>query len=337
MAHSQPLPASGSERPPGSLAELVSDRRRLPAWAMSLTLHLVLLVLLTLVLQLAPRGAAIEAGRPGGIVLARQQQGAREYFDADSDRRDQKSQEQPKSVAAALPSLAEAPRVELAGVLPSDGELVGLADDLGKALPDAGDLTGGVSRSKVADGSVRTEVFGVAGQGSKFIYVFDRSGSMDGFGGRPLAAAQSELIMSLDDLEKTHQFQIIFYNERPRIFNPTGGVPRLVWGNERGKTLAERFVRGIVATGGTRHMEALELAVKMRPDVIFFLTDADEPQLSPGELADIRRMNRADVTINTIEFGFGPFNGQDNFLVKLARKNHGRHVYVDVSSLGRGR
>ena len=69
-------------------------------------------------------------------------------------------------------------------------------------------------------GTVSTSVFGVQAQGSRFVYVFDRSGSMADFRGRPLAAAKQELVRSLADLQDTNQFQIIFYNERPKIFRP---------------------------------------------------------------------------------------------------------------------
>src|SRR5262245_17102357 len=59
-----------------------------------------------------------------------------------------------------------------------------------------------------------TQVFGVTGRGRKFVYVFDRSLSMQG---APLAAAKRELIASLGRLEDGQQFQIIFYNEKPRM------------------------------------------------------------------------------------------------------------------------
>jgi hypothetical protein len=156
---------------------------------------------------------------------------------------------------------------------------------------------------------------------------------MDGFGGRPLAAAKYELLASLEDLGDTHQFQIIFYNERPRIFNPSGEAnPSLVWGDESGKALARRFVESVVADGGTRHMDALRQGLNMQPDVMFFLTDADEPQLTRDELSSIRRLNRY-TSINTIEFGFGPRSRHDNFLVQLAHQNGGKHAYFDVSKL----
>jgi hypothetical protein len=75
----------------------------------------------------------------------------------------------------------------------------------------------------------------------------------------------------------------------------------------------------------------------MGPDVIFFLTDAGEPQLTARELADLRRKNRAESIINTIEFGAGPFQGGENFLMRLAQQNRGQHVYVDVTSLPPGK
>ncbi len=74
------------------------------------------------------------------------------------------------------------------------------------------------------------------------------------------------------------------------------------------------------------------MALGLRPDVIFFLTDADEPQLTADELAAIARANKG-TQINAIEFGFGSPAGGDNFLKRLARQNGGQHAYVDISKL----
>ena len=74
----------------------------------------------------------------------------------------------------------------------------------------------------------------------------------------------------------------------------------------------------------------------MAPDVVFFLTDADEPRMSEKQLARVRRLNRG-ATINTVEFGYGAQRSAENFLVELARGNGGKHVYVDVSKLKRSR
>ena len=74
------------------------------------------------------------------------------------------------------------------------------------------------------------------------------------------------------------------------------------------------------------------MAIRMQPDVIFFLTDADEPRLSAGQLDDIVR-RAAGITINAIEFGFGPQQDANNFLVRLAQRTGGQHAYVDISRM----
>ena len=184
------------------------------------------------------------------------------------------------------------------------------------------------------DGKARASLFGVSGEGYKFVYVFDRSGSMGGSGAASLRAVKSELRKSLQSLEDTHQFQIIFYNDRPVLFNPTGVPGKLAFATERVKERALRFLDTIVAEGGTEHEAALKMAIRLRPDVIFFLTDGDEPKLCRRQLDEIRNM--ADgVTINTIEFGPGPARERPGFLATLAEENNGHYVYVDAQKFRR--
>ena len=231
--------------------------------------------------------------------------------------------------------LQAAPPIDFGGLLPAVTPGLGAGSLEGGGVGTAHGATSGSSGSKnLRGGHAHTGVFGVESDGYKFIYVFDRSGSMGGHGGAPLAAAKSQLLDSLEKLGQTHQFQIIFYNEEPHVFDATGSTGRLVFANDQNKTLAKRFVGGVTADGGTEHETALAMALRMAPDVIFFLTDADEPRLSASQLARISRMNKGTV-INTIEFGYGPATENDNFLIRLARQNHGQHVYVDISQLPR--
>ncbi len=188
---------------------------------------------------------------------------------------------------------------------------------------------------RLGSDQVETSVFGSHATGTSFVYVFDRSNSMNDFGGRPLAGAKRELLASLADLDRIHRFQIVFYNDRPTVFNPNYPQnPRMLFADAATKRRAESFVRRMEANGGTRHMDALKLALGMRPDVIFLVTDAGEPPLSAKELADILRRNeRVGATINVVEFGVGPDPGVANFLARLAEQNHGQYVYVDVTRL----
>jgi Ca-activated chloride channel family protein len=77
------------------------------------------------------------------------------------------------------------------------------------------------------------------------------------------------------------------------------------------------------------------MALRMNPEVIFFLTDALEPPLWPKDLERIRTMNGGRVRIHSIEFGQGPELGVDanigNFLRKLANQNGGSYRYHDVT------
>jgi hypothetical protein len=178
--------------------------------------------------------------------------------------------------------------------------------------------------------AAETQVFGLRSRGTRFVYVFDRSSSMEG---GLLFAAKRELISSLQALDGRHQFQIIFYNERPQLMPAAhGNAPRMAFADQPGKRLAADYIGGVFADGGTNHLQALDMALALKPDVIFFLTDAEEPQMRPAELTLVRRLNRG-TRINTIEFGVGEQKPAINFLQVLAAENGGQHAYVDVRRL----
>jgi len=70
------------------------------------------------------------------------------------------------------------------------------------------------------------------------------------------------------------------------------------------------------------------MALGLSPDVIFFLTDAEDPILSAADLQRVERYN-SGATIHAIEFGVGPYAG-NSFLQRLANQSGGQHRYVDV-------
>lgn len=335
------------------------------SWLLSLVVHMLLFLVAALLWAAPPRGAAIQPDRTGGIVLVDLVEGEPQYEvieDAATEldsltlsdntsplRRDSiiDSVTDPSayadSQAAAgesrgLPGPEAAP-VNTARHLPLRESETGSLAAGGGGVPGATDLVGRATMpgatlppSKTLGKAAQTYVFGVPGTGRQFLYVFDRSASMTALGGRPFAAAKRELAKSLRNLESTHQFQIIFYNHRTIVYNPLyPQPPRMMFGTDDNKQRAERWASSLIADGGTDHMAALRLALGLGPDVIFFLTDADDPQLTEGELARITRLNHGSV-INTIEFGVGPSRG-GNFLVRLAKLNGGQHVYVDVTKL----
>jgi hypothetical protein len=180
-------------------------------------------------------------------------------------------------------------------------------------------------------------VFGAVGEGSRFVYLFDHSTSMTG---APLAAAKRQLIGSLDALSSLNQFHVIFFNHEMQAWDLTGGQQRVPFASQANKQVAAQFVRSVVAAGGTDRVTPLRQALHFQPDVIFFLTDADD-EMSHFEVADIvERAQGSGTEIACIEFGDGPRDGRGpreggNFLTRLAAETGGDYVYVDTSTLGR--
>ncbi len=157
---------------------------------------------------------------------------------------------------------------------------------------------------------------------------------MNGYGGKPLRAAKSELIRSLRSLSERQRFQIIFYNDKPTPFKFASAPLQLMSGESSTVAGAERYIQSIRAFGGTEHNGAIKLALRMSPDVIFFLTDARIPRLSQTQLAEIkRRADQAGTTIHAIEFGSEPIAPRNSFLRELAGQNNGQYQYVDVRQL----
>jgi hypothetical protein len=320
----------GMGNPPSDIS--TAPIRVLPAWLFSIVFHGGMIVLLGLTIQQSPRGAADEPGRPAGIVLKRTSAKGDLYEGAE-----QNSQSAPMSDVTApelLPSLSrELANANLANAL-STQPAAGPGSTGEAEQPNARQLTSGNGRRGMAGGSgdVRVSVFGVQGTGSKFVYAFDRSSSMEG---PPLAAAKRQLIESLRSLKSMHQFHIIFFNTETRSFDIAEGSRRIAFATDRNKQLATNFVGGITADGGTDRLGALREAIGFAPDVIFFLTDADDP-MSASELAEIARTNsRARAAICVIEFGRRNAPPQSNFLTELARQSGGQYGYVNAAALSR--
>jgi hypothetical protein len=181
-------------------------------------------------------------------------------------------------------------------------------------------------------------LFGLEGTGRRFVYLIDRSASMNDGGGRPLAAVKSALIESLQSLTAAQTFQLILYNERPQIFlpGPTDGVggSRLLRGDAETIERVIRYVRGARAFGDTDHLAALRSALMLGPDVLFFLTDGRLPPLSSQDLEEVRRWaGRSGTVIHCIEFGADASPPVETFVRTLAGQNGGEYRYFPTGSL----
>jgi hypothetical protein len=301
---------------------------------MSAVLHAGLLVLLGLTVTAAPPAVSDQPLRAAGIVL-KPREAPGEYYDGAArpleaaDRyADQAADGHGSAADASSALLPERPEVDL-GVLPLDGPPSGATALQSGGIRAVTEMTGGARSHPALPGNyARTRIFGVEAEGANFAYVFDRSGSMDGW---PLAAAKAQLLASLGDLSEIHQFYIVFYHHEPRVFSPGGTPGRLVFATPANKEAARQFVANIQADGGTDHVQALAAALRLAPDVVFLLTDGEEKDdLTEAELRYLDRVNRRPAAIHVIQFSPAPL--RHNNLVRLAQQTGGHHRYVNPSA-----
>ena len=320
----------------------------MPAWLVSMVVHALFVIVLGYVAsqQIHGTNAPINAVL---IASVSSSQTDEDYFDDEravevagaectSDSTSPEANDDASEAAGGgLAEIANAPPpVDTSSALPST-ELASAnpGEAMAGTATGAGNFASGRHRPAAIRGKfARTHVYGVPGEGNKFIYVFDRSSSMGTGAGSPLDSAKRELLASLDDLVEENRFQIIFYNQKPTIMDLGRAFAGLVFADARSKELARRFVQGITASGSTEHFDALMQGLRLAPDVIFFLTDADEPVMADGKISQIRLRNGGRTTINTIEFGEGPQPRRENFLARIARENGGQYVYIDITRRG---
>jgi hypothetical protein len=216
-----------------------------------------------------------------------------------------------------------------------------LAPRLEAAPPPAAEQTGSVRcrvNNPAADGmdhpaahaagsplnSSHSSLFSLPATAGSVVYVLDRSVSM-GIG-RKLDFARRELIASLRRLPPSVRFQVIDYNEFAESLIVEGqrdllpAEPAIV---ERAIALLE----ALDAAGSTNHLAALRRGLELHPDVLFFLTDADD--LKPEVISAITQRNQRSL-IHTIKLTRLREPHAEGPLERLARDNHGTYRPVAI-------
>jgi hypothetical protein len=326
----------------------------LPSWLTSLCVHLAALLLLGLA-QVAIRnsnGLSFEVSR----ALSDASDGAGQ-LDLNTSDGGQNGQ---LLTAGDLPSADEFTR-PLDALVPTQPQLqlanLGpIADPSNFKLPSLGAPNSlGLGAGQGADGKSvgfgdgsklglgQTSFFGLHATGSKFVYVFDRSESMNyqyytqspasEFGNIPIRAAKAELLASIYELSPKQQFSIIFYNHQPRLYSPTDSPGRPVFATAENKQKLREQISELRGEGGTNHLLALQMAMRLHPDVIFLLTDGEaKDDLTTVEVGRLTEANKRYAMINVIQFAQQP--RPNSTLIQLAKQNRGKHTFVDVTKVG---
>jgi Ca-activated chloride channel family protein len=313
----------------------------LPSWLISLLLHAVAVVAVAAWLREVDRppvGFGDEPGREVGIVLKSLPQAASVTADEVPEQPGEDALD-PAPIDEAVPTSVPRPST-VAPMTPTAAEPVGalgvgplfptaVPGDPRELIQSAGTMKGTAGQAIPIPGAA---FMGARDNGTRVVFVIDCSASMQNH--NAMRSAKAALVASLQSLVDTQQFQVLFYNQQTHLLRLRGTETKLLFATELHKTLARQQISGIQPDLGTDHLPALKLALRLQPEVLFFLTDADEPQLSAGELQDLQRLNAGRTRIHTIEFGTGGELNVDNFLKKLARQNDGTYRYYDVKRLG---
>lgn len=205
---------------------------------------------------------------------------------------------------------------------------------------------GGLSNGKGGQGY--SSVFGLSGEGTKFVYVFDRSESMNSVYRlyrretivsqfTLLGLAKAELLRSLRELAEYQEFQIVFYNHSPLLFRADEDYDnqKLYAASPEHKQLVSKFVETVPGEGNTNHWSALQAAISLRPDVIFLITDGESKDDPP--LHQIRAVSRycrkKHIRINVLHFSEKV--RPRCTLIELAEGTRGMHRFIDLRTFAR--
>ena len=322
----------------------------IPSWFFSIWFHILLLFAAAVGLRSCTgrgdRGESDAEWKTVGLVMRTNTSDAKELSRTAPDANPQDTPpEEPTFAPTEIPTVETDPIESTAPSFPD-----ALTDDLPPVIgpgsgmpsfPDATEMPSNQSRVATApiapSGLARgeTEFLNIRDKGQRFVYVIDVSGSMSS---PPTAirSAKSELLASLASLSADQQFQVIFFNERPHILHIQGQRRgEIIPATDINRTLARQEIAAVRPNLGTRPMPAIKMALKLEPDVVFFLTDAGQGALTPREIEEITRLNDGDARIHAIEFGKDARLVDSSSMQRLAEQNGGAFQYYDVNQFDR--
>lgn len=135
----------------------------------------------------------------------------------------------------------------------------------------AGELL--LDETDTAAAQPRGSFFGISAQGYDFVYILDRSTSMQG---RRFQRAKNELLRSVRSLRKDQNFHVFLFGKTTdQLFGDYQRKPRCVPATKSNKARLESWLSKQAAYGNTDPREALHLAFEMNPSAIFMLSDGE--------------------------------------------------------------
>jgi hypothetical protein len=189
----------------------------------------------------------------------------------------------------------------------------------------------------------RSSFYGIGGNALTVVYLIDRTGSLDSFGGAGAnepGTVKYSVQESVNKLSALQYFAVIVFTSEQDGGTQILGPQRLVQALPENKAAVLDELRGKVAQGGmndeeTIFLQAFRKAFSLKPQLIFFLTDG---KISPAVLTEVKNLNAEHTVIQTVMFT--PFTLETmvpeekrryDLMTELARQNGGLVKVVSVS------
>lgn len=232
------------------------------------------------------------------------------------------------SVSEANDALPDAPLSAPSDMTGPAGLGPGSTDALGEAAASLGGAGGGGNEEGLGKiggsggGGGGSKFFGVEAAGSRFAYIVDISGSMQGIKIQQLKANLQETIAGL--LEHMSFVVMCFSSDKA----PLGGRERWTNANDAAKRWARVKIDEIGANGGTNPQSSFDgiFALTPRPDAIYFMTDG---QFDPAVADTIAFLNRTGkkVPVHCITFGD---RSAEELMRRIATESGGTYTHVEA-------
>lgn len=166
------------------------------------------------------------------------------------------------------------------------------------------------------------DFFGLDLNGTSVVFVVDASSSMNfphpGPAKTRFGRVKLELVKSIGKMGNSDRFFMIFFND---IAIPMPANQLVDATPENQQTYLQWMAPG-KANGDTEPEAALHAALRLRPQVIYFLTDG---RFNFSVVKSVTAANRSNIVINTICFGD---DEGEKFLKQLAANNGGVYRFV---------
>ena len=295
---------------------------QLPAWAISLLVHLALLLVLGLITLVTPSVTDFAI-----IVVSEDGKEPLEQI-AEIDLSVDLEEMEDLSPTFEAPSISESKISDvtlddIAAEVSDIGPQVIVQDSVSQI--DAIFSEDGTAKQSLSDkvGEMTASFFGSKSYGKRFVFVVDNSNSM---GRGRFYTAADELVKTVEKMEKDQHFYVIFFSDTAYpLFWPTP-AREMIPATPKNKELLRRWLYTVQLCFKTRGSEAMKLALSLQPDAIYILGDGAFTDDTTNQLTlpHDRPTPIFTLGMQVDEKGKGQLN-------RIAKANHGTYRLVTVT------